>query len=555
MSELAGVHAASNGTISINSECCRRSSCFGPEHVDERLMRRLGFTVAILLLITGCARLPKDYVREPSSAWDRPQETRLGRELAGDLQEHLGLSGFHRLSSGMDAFVARMALADVAEHTLDLQYYIFHGDLTGKLLLERLMQAADRGVRVRLLIDDIGTSADDAFVAAFSSHPNIEVRIFNPVAGRSGIARLFSFATEFSRVNRRMHNKMFVADNIVGVAGGRNIGDEYFGARKDVNFADIDILAVGTVVSDMSESFDEYWSSEWAVPVVAFVPKKLRMQDLEDVRERLEENLRSAESSDYAERLRESDLMKRLQAGELPLVWASAQIVADQPEKAGNGGKEDSSVRLGPQLQAAVTEVRSELIITSPYFVPGKSGMELFKKLRERGVRIRVLTNSFAANDVAIVHRGYSRYRKDLLKLGVELYELKPVVSADGEREKKRRSLFGSSGASLHAKSFVFDRKQLFVGSLNLDPRSLYLNTELGIVVNSPELAAEMATTFEEIVGPQYSYRVTLDEDNDLVWTAEEGGKDVRYTKDPEVGLWRRFSTSVLSLFAPESML
>lgn len=518
-------------------------------------MRQLGSIIAMLTLMTGCARLPKDVVPEPSVAWQMPEETRFGRVFALDLQEHPGLSGFHRLSSGMDAFVARMALADVAEHTLDLQYYIFHGDLTGKLLLERLLQAADRGVRVRVLIDDIGTSADDTFVAAFSSHPNIEARIFNPVSGRSGMSRLFSFASEFSRVNRRMHNKMMVADNIAGIAGGRNIGDEYFGARKDVNFADLDLLAVGPVVQELSRSFDEYWNSDWAVPITAFVPKRQRVKDLKKVKTYLEEHRRSAAGSEYAQRLRESDLLKRLQERALPLIWAKAEVVADRPEKAGKGVKADDSVRLGPQLRSAITDVRSEVIIASPYFVPGDRGMELFRELRKRGVRVRILTNSFAANDVAVVHGGYSRYRKKLLRLGVELYELQPNISTGGAVEKRKRFLFGSSGASLHAKSFSFDRKLLFVGSLNLDPRSLYLNTEIGIVVDSPELAEQMAVQFEEIIESRYSYRVQLDEDYDLVWTGEENGRPARYTKDPRVGLWRRFSTMVLSIFAPESML
>jgi putative cardiolipin synthase len=348
-----------------------------------------------------------------------------------------------------------------------------------------------------------------------------------------------------------MHNKMFVADNQAGVVGGRNIGDEYFSAREGVNFADLDLLAMGPVVQDLSRSFDEYWNSEWAYPIQALHEEKTDPDTLEKGREALAAHRRAAGDSDYAKRLRESDLLKKLLAGELPLVWAPAQVVYDKPAKAGGSGTSDATVRLGPQLRPAITDIRSELIISSPYFIPGESGVALFRKLRERGARIRIVTNSLAANDVGVVHSGYAKYRKDLVKLGVELYEIKRSLSEASEREKK---LFGSSGASLHAKSFIFDRRQLFVGSLNLDPRSINLNTELGIVVESPELAGRLAAGFEELVSPRYCYRVTLEGGN-LVWTAEEDGTAVRFTGEPEAGFWRKFSTWFQSLFAPESLL
>jgi putative cardiolipin synthase len=509
--------------------------------------------LALALFAAGCATMPKDYPREASAALDTPQETRLGREVAAGLQEHPGLSGLYLLGSGMDAFVSRMALAETAERTLDIQYYIFHDDLTGRLILDRLMQAADRGVRVRLLIDDLGTSKHDDIVAAISAHPNIDVRLFNPSAGRSGLSRVASEGAEFSRINHRMHNKMFVADNVAGVAGGRNIGDEYFGAGADKNFADLDLLTVGPVVQDLSRSFDAFWNSDWAVPIEALSSTKPGPDVLPAVRDALAAHRRDKAGSEYAQRLRESDLLKRLRARELPLIWAPAQVVYDKPDKAGSSGTPDSSLLLGPQLRSAVTDVRSELVISSPYFIPGESGVKKFADLRERGVRVRILTNSLAANDVAAVHSGYARYRTDLLKLGVELYEIKPALTGASEKEQKG---FGSSGASLHAKTFVFDRRQLFVGSLNLDPRSLNLNTELGIVVDSPELAAEVLRGFEVLTGPLYSYRLELDPaGSDIVWISQEGGTEVRHTRDPGAGFWRRFSTWFLSFFAPESLL
>jgi cardiolipin synthase C len=517
------------------------------------VLRFVLFATALLVMVGGCASLPKDYPREPSRAWDRPQETKLGRAIAPAAAQHPGMSGFHVLGNGMDAFVARMALAEAAERTLDLQYYIFHGDLTGKLILDSLVRAADRGVRVRLLIDDTAAKGKDAALAAIASHPQINVRVFNPSAGRSGAAWLFGAAADFDRINHRMHNKMFVADNQAGVVGGRNIGDEYFGAREGVNFADMDLLAMGPVVHDLSLSFDEFWNSEWAYPIGALHPATPDPAALEKGRKMLAAHRAAAEDSDYAKRLRDSDLLKRLYERELPLVWAPARIVYDRPEKAGSEGRPADDLKLGPQLRSAVAEPQSDFIISSPYFIPGERGVASFRRLREKGVRIRIVTNSFAGNDVAVVHSGYARYRKDLLKLGVELYELKPSLAAAPEKDQQR---FGSSGASLHAKAFIIDRERVFVGSLNLDPRSLDLNTELGFVVESRELADMLARQFDELTRPAYSYRLELEpSDGDIVWMSEENGREVRFTRDPDVGFWRRFSTWFLSLFAPESLL
>jgi cardiolipin synthase C len=508
---------------------------------------------ALLLACAACTSLPRNFPREPSRAWDRPQETKLGRAIAPAALQHPGMSGFHVLGNGMDAFVARMALAEAAERTLDLQYYIFHVDLTGKLILDSLVRAADRGVRVRLLLDDTTAKGKDAGIAVLASHPRIQVRVFNPAAGRSSASWMFSAAADFDRINHRMHNKMFVADNQAGVVGGRNIGDEYFGAREGVNFADMDLLATGPVAQDLSRSFDEFWNSEWAYPIEALHAANPDPAALEKGRAMLAAHRSAARDSDYAKRLRDSDLLKRLYEHDLPLVWAPARIVYDRPEKAGSEGRPADDLKLGPQLKSAVTEPRSDFLISSPYFIPGERGVAAFKQLREKGVRIRIVTNSFAGNDVALVHSGYAKYRKDLLKLGVELYELKPSLAAAPEQDQKR---FGSSGASLHAKAFIVDREQVFVGSLNLDPRSMNLNTELGFIVESRELAEMLALQFDELIRPAYTYRLELGpSDGDLLWISEENGREVRFTRDPEVGFWRRFSTWFLSIFAPEYLL
>jgi putative cardiolipin synthase len=367
------------------------------------------------------------------------------------------------------------------------------------------------------------------------------------------VSWLFSAAADFARINHRMHNKMFIADNQAGVVGGRNIGDEYFGAQESVNFADMDVLAVGPVVQDLSRSFDEYWNSEWAYPIEALHKDRPDPSAMEKGRQGLVAHREAMKGSEYAQRLRNSELLNQLLDHQLPLVWASAQVLADRPEKASGSDSSKETIKLGASLRPYVEAARSELIISSPYFIPGEDGIRFFKSLREKGVRVRIVTNSFAGNDVAIVHSGYARYRKDLLKLGVELYELKPSLGADTGETHKR---FGSSGASLHAKAFVIDREWVFVGSLNLDPRSVNLNTEVGILVESRELSERMAEKFGELVQPRYAYQLTLDPaEGNLIWTSEEEGKPVRFEHDPGVGLWRRFSTWFLSVFAPESML
>jgi putative cardiolipin synthase len=307
------------------------------------------------------------------------------------------------------------------------------------------------------------------------------------------------------------------------------------------------------VVQDLSRSFDEFWNSEWAYPIEALHEDKPGPAALEKGREVLTAHRSAARDSEYAKRLQESGLLTKLLARELPLIWASAQVVYDRPGKAGSQGQPADDLMLRPQLKSAIAEPRSDFLISSPYFIPGERGVATFKKLREKGVRVRIVTNSFAGNDVAVVHSGYAKYRRDLLQLGVELYELKPLLAMAPERDRKR---FGSSGASLHAKVFIIDREQVFVGSLNLDPRSLNLNTELGFIVESRELAETLERQFEELLRPEYSFRLALDApDGDLIWISEESGREVRSSHDPEVGFWRRFSTWFLSLFAPESLL
>ncbi len=466
--------------------------------------------LVLFCLAAACFALPKDYPRTLSSAWDKPGDTFLGRQLALRLAGQPGDSGFYLLSSGPDAFAARGLLAEAAQKTIDVQYYIFHADLTGKILLDRLLAAADRGVRVRLLIDDMYTAGKDRTIAALASHPKFNIRVFNPFAGRSAFSRLSDWFSDFSRVNRRMHNKMFVVDGAAGIAGGRNVGDEYFAVRENVNFADLDLLVVGPVLQELGAVFDAYWNSASAYPIEAFVPDKPTPAELEAVSGALVAHREASRETPYAVRLRESDLAESLRKGRPPFLWGHARVVYDRPGKIANDGPHPKEETWWGSLRNQAGEVRSEMILVSPYFVPGARAVAQFGKMRKEGVRIRILTNSLASNDVPSVHSGYRKYGKAMLRKGVELYEIRPVLEPPEEERDKARRRFGSSGASLHAKTLVFDRRTVFVGSANLDPRSARLNTELGIVVTSPELARQVAAIFETVTRPEYSFRLAL---------------------------------------------
>jgi putative cardiolipin synthase len=492
--------------------------------------RMRAFAFSLISSLAGCAGLPPPGDRPYSSALADTAGTRLGRALAPALAAHPGQTGIHPLDNGRDAFAARVVLARAAERSLDVQYYIWRADTTGGLLLEELWRAAERGVRVRLLLDDNNTGGLDEAIATLDAHPSIEVRLFNPYANRS--FRLGELIGSFARLNRRMHNKSFTADNQATIVGGRNVGDEYFGADTPVAFADLDVVAVGAVVGEVSKSFDAYWNSESAYPAASLVttpPRKMWQHTADD-----------PAAAKYLDAIRATPLVKDLLAGGHPLEWAPARLVSDDPAKVLQP-PERSELHMLPRLVAALGEPARELDLISPYFVPTKDGTAALVALAQRGVRIRVLTNSLAATDVAPVHAGYAKYREPLLRAGVRLFELKPF----GER----RGGGPSSDASLHAKTFGVDRSRIFVGSFNFDPRSARLNTEMGVVVDSPKLAAQLSHALDSGL-KRDAYEVALSEGN-LQWI--EGG--ARHTSEPRAGLLKRLWIGFLALLPIEWLL
>ncbi|MGD8588246.1 MAG: phospholipase D family protein [Chromatiales bacterium] len=506
-----------------------------------------------LVGLTGCSSLPEQVERTRSSAFTDTQHTLLAQAFQDDLAEHHGQSGFLLLGSGLDAFVARAVLAELAERSLDVQYYLYHNDLTGKLFTYQLIKAADRGVRVRLLVDDMGLEGRDMGAAALDAHPNIEVRIINPfIRGKS---RLTQYLTRLGEVTRRMHNKSFTADNQATILGGRNIGNEYFEADPDLEFGDLDVLAIGPVVQQASAVFDLYWNSELTYPVVSLVKAPPSAQEIAAGQASLDEFVEQQAESEYALALRESNLSQGILADEVEFHWGEGRIVYDHPDKLIEG-RERTDLHMSEQLKSSFDKVKQELIIFSPYFVPTQAGVDKLIELSRAGVRVRILTNSLASTDVSVVHAGYAKYRKPLLRGGIELYEMNKRLTR--EQRKEMQGLEGSSKASLHAKSFVFDRQWVFIGSLNLDPRSVVENTEVGVVIDSPEIATGMADWFDEHIG-QIAFRLELVSDESgrerLLWYGREAGKPVTFDTEPYSSFWRRLGVKLLGLLPIESQL
>jgi len=489
---------------------------------------------ALLFALVGCAGLPADAERASSNALADGAGTRLGRALAREIAAHRDQTGIHALADGRDAFAARVLLARAAEKSLDVQYYILRADVTGGLFCEALWQAAERGVRVRLLLDDNSTRGLDGALAALDAHPHIEVRLFNPYANRS--FRLGEMVTDFSRINRRMHNKSFTADNQATIVGGRNVGDEYFGAETEVAFADLDVLAIGAVVPEVSASFDAYWNSASAFPASAL----LREKEPGLVREAWAKLSADPRAARYIEALRATPLLQELLNGTLALDWGAARVVSDQPSKVLHP-PERKDLHMLPLLEAALGKPGRELDLVSPYFVPTKEGTAALVALAGRGVKVRVLTNSLAATDVAPVHAGYAKYREALLRGGVRLYELK----AQNGRERG-----GGSDASLHAKTFAVDRSRIFVGSFNFDPRSARLNTEMGVVLDSPRLAARLTEALDRDLAGN-AYEVRLAPNGALEWN----DRDARYDTEPGAGVLKRLWIGFLALLPIEWLL
>jgi putative cardiolipin synthase len=520
---------------------------------DPRMSRLL--VLAMSAVLTACAQLPANDQREPTAAIRVTTGTRLSGPVANALGDQPTLSAFHPLGNGVDAFVARLAFAEYADSSIDLQYYLFHDDLSGRSLTAYLLDAADRGVRVRVLLDDMDMNGRDASLAALALHPNIAIRLFNPFPSRS--RRNLNFLTHFGTVTRRMHNKAFIVDSQVAIVGGRNIGDEYFEAATGTNFGDMDLLALGPIVSDVSHSFDLYWNSDLAYSLVTLGANGDPILLSEARKESAAQRLALADS-DYGKRLRDSNLANSLARGDTVLYRAPAELLYDLPEKVSTD-PDDRSTHLGPELAELLASTKKQLIAISPYFVPGKDGARKLGEMAKSGVDVTVVTNSLASTDVPAVHAGYVRYRRALLEAGVKLYEVRPSPPRDEDGDRR----FGTAQSSLHAKTFVIDGRTVVVGSMNMDPRSALLNTEMGIVIDSPELAA-LVEGWRRNDLPREAWRVTLEgleadspsSGGQMQWIAGgTGGEELVAEHEPEASLGRRIVASLLRWLPIEKQL
>jgi putative cardiolipin synthase len=512
-------------------------------------LRVMALLIAVSTL-PGCT-LPLLEPRTQSVSLTVPQaaSTKLGRAVADDLATHVGLTGVFPLEDPLGSFAARMDLARAAQRTLDVQYYIWRDDLTGTLLLEALREAADRGVHVRLLLDDFGVPASlDSTLVALNAHPFIEVRLFNPFAIRK--PKSLGFLTDFRRVNRRMHNKSFTADSTVTIVGGRNIGDEYYGATDGVVFADLDVLTIGQAAVDVADDFDRYWASASSYPI-----DRLLRRTAADQLDALDRKAKAIEvdpaAQTYVNAMRGPQTVQQILDGTLQFEWAKTQLISDDPAKALNNAPPEALI--GHQLRSLLGEPTREVDLISPYFVPTTAGTKYFTQLTARDIVVRVLTNSLEATDVPAVHSGYAKRRVELLQGGVHLYEMRRSPGDSHEKEESAGP-FGSSGSSLHAKTFAVDGKRVFVGSFNFDPRSANLNTELGLVVDSPVLAGRIESVFATRV-PQVAYEVRLDSNGKLYWLEHNGDNEVRHDTEPNTTWFGRLGIWMLSILPIESLL
>jgi putative cardiolipin synthase len=531
-----------------------------------RIGKRCLLLCVAAALLTACASRP------PAATFDRPVShalpaatpTALGTALAPVELAHPGESGFRVLSNGTEALQMRIALARAATKTLDMQYYIANEDTTGKLLLGAALYAADHGVRVRMLVDDLNFKDIDDVMASLNSHPNIEIRVFNPYGSthRSVFERTTNLLTKIDQFTRRMHNKAMITDNQVAIVGGRNLGDEYFSASPTLQFRDLDVLAAGPITADVSASFDEYWNSSGAYALKALNHQTFSQQELDATRDALRAHWRTNADPYNAKPLNATPLATQIAKDELGLTWAPAEFKVDTPSKIDQPSPDYVSPPM-QRLAELMKDAQTEFLVVSPYFVPHDAGVKALAQLTERHVRVAVLTNSLAATDAVAVQAGYSPYRVPLLQNGVELYEFKP------EQSSPSSSVAGShSRASLHAKTYVIDRKILVIGSMNLDPRSANLNTELALVIHSPVLAGQVAAMFDRATTPEVSYRVTLATpaqlaglsyigapQSKLEWTDVENGEQRTYNFDPQAGFYRNLLTGLFLLLPVQGEL
>jgi len=510
------------------------------------------------LLLCACTSLPgRDFRRTPSPPTTEPPNPALLQPFAAAGRTHAEESGFRLFAAGIDGLLLRLELIRAAHSSLDLQYYIFHGDESGKLVTEALGKAAARGVRVRILVDDTETISGDEQLFALAGEPNVEIRVFNPwrYRGHNTFVRGIEYLFSHSRLDFRMHNKLFIADRAVALVGGRNIGDEYFQVDPSWQFADDDVFTTGPAVQELAVSFEEFWQSQLAIPVQALLPAKdTSAAAAEALARRVTVPQKAASAGvNYEDKLSANEPLGSVLDGRTPLDWARAEVAADSPYKGKQlaDGATVSSLLFAPVAQA-MRGTHTEFTMVTPYLVPSPDEMKLLEKLRSEQRGVRILTTSLEAESSAAAQAGYMHYRKPLLQSGVQLYEIRArPESPRGTGQSAKLSRYGHY--SLHAKLLVFDRSGTYVGSMNFDERSRRLNTENGVIIHSGEIAAQTLRHFDHMTQPENAYAVRLQEEPgdapELTWSTVESGKPVTLHEEPARSWWQKFKVHFLGLF------
>ena len=519
----------------------------------------LAIYCSIAITVTGCSTLPKhkiESIPETTLQVDTAQTT-LAQIIQPLQEQHPDLTGYLVLFEPLEALATRLSLIDKAEKRLDLQYYIWDNDKVGSLALHALIRAADRGVKIRLLIDDNNAKSTEGIFLALAQHPNIEVKLFNPYRFRK--YRALDMILDLKRINRRMHNKSFIADHQVALIGGRNMTNQYYNVSDNYQFSDVDVMLVGTAVKDISHSFDEYWSHEYAYKVQEVVKQSAHHLSYESLKRQLDEHYERVTVQNYLDLTSNSQAIDSLMSRDIQLDWVKAEVVKDSPDKIKSKAKKKEHLNF--QLIQHLKQPEKNVDLISAYFVPEKKGAKMLTDLAKDGVKVRVLTNSFKANDVAVVHAFYGKYRQNLLEHGVQLYEFLPALNkndldknTEDLAKKAKVSIKGLSRSSLHAKLMALDEKQVFIGSFNFDPRSAYLNTEIGVLLNSPPLAQAVHTTMDENLS-KYAYKLVLDANKKITWQRQTPQGPVIYTKEPRMKWWQRAGIKMLSWLPIEGFM
>lgn len=512
-------------------------------------MRELIFAIAmtalLLVVLSSCTSIPSKKVDSSQPSQKYYKDSKLSEIFSSTVRGHGDKSGFNLVKDGDLALRKRLLLADIAEQTIDAQYYIWNSDKSGNLFAQKLIQAADRGVSVRIILDDFSVGDSNEQLLAVNSHANIQIRVYNPFVNRSGVAKWLNFAFDFERLNRRMHNKTYTVDGVAAIVGGRNIGDEYFNRNERLNFRDLGLFTVGPVVKQVSQSFQEYWDSPWAIPIDLLVTSHP---------DQVDKNQLDALLHDYQAGLSEISSSGKTDSPETyfnhsinELVWAPATFIYDRPGGENKEAYSEGAKRVARHLIQLAEKSEKEILIESAYFVLGETALELAGRLHDKGVRMRALTNSMASNDVLPNHASYAMVREEMLEHGIELYELRPDAESCLETVGRKEYCDEDSFLGLHSKAAVFDRATIYVGSYNFNLRSAYLNTEVGMIIYSPVLAETLTKQIELNMKRENSWQAMI-RDSQVIWVTEKNGKEETSTHEPRTSWLERVKKGLLTL-------